>query len=159
MFYKSASRSSLENYMSNNTRQHDTTRVPHETTQHDTSTTGHNTRQHETTRVQHEYNATNTSTTRPNRSTKEKIGLHFALFVTELYIFLISFRNSYYSPTCNIVSTLWIPRAYNTSFQNTKQPRTYDVLLYIKLTTTIQVPKTYYSLFRVLSTTAVASKN
>ena len=159
MFYKSASRSSLGNYMSNNTRQQDTKRVPHETTQHSTSTTGHNTRQHETTRVQHEYNATNTSTTRPNRSTKEKIELHFALFFTELYIFLISFRNSYYSPTCNIVSTLWIPRAYNTSFQNTKQPRTYDVLLYIKLTTTIQVPKTYYSLFRVLSTTAVASKN
>ena len=33
--------------MSNNTRQHDTARVPHETTQHNTSTTGHNTRQHE----------------------------------------------------------------------------------------------------------------
>ena len=88
----------------------------------------------DTTRVQHE-------TTRPNRSTKEAlaaiIGFYFALFVTELYIFLISFRNSWYSSTCN-VAPLWIPRAYNTSFQNTKQPRTYDVLLYIKLKITIQ---------------------
>ena len=58
----------------------------------------YNTTQHEATRVQHEYNSTNTSTTRPIRSTKKalagKIGLHFGLFVTELYIFLISFRNS-----------------------------------------------------------------
>ena len=67
-----------------NTRQHE-----YNTTQHKYDTT-----QYKATRLQHEYNTTNTSTTRPNRSTKEKIGLHFALFVTELYIFLISFRNS-----------------------------------------------------------------
>ena len=73
--------SSLEKYTSDNTRQHDTTRVQHDTTRGNTSTIRHN-----------------TSTTRPNRSAKEalaaKIGLYFALFVTELYIFLISFRNS-----------------------------------------------------------------
>ena len=156
-------RSSLENCTSDNTRWHDTTRLQHETTRHNTSTTWDNTRHTSTTRDSTSTIRHNTSTTRPNTSTKEalaaKIGLYFALFVTELYIFLISFRNSYYSPTCNIVSTLWIPRAYNTSFQNTKQPRTYDVLLYIKLKIAIQVPKTYYPLFRVLSTTAVASKN
>ena len=118
--------------------------------------------------MQHEYNTStirhNTSTTRPNRSSKEalagKIGLYLALFVTELYIFLISFRSSSYSPTCNIFSTLWIPRAYKTSFQNTKQPRTYDVLLlYVKRKIAIQLPKTCYSLFSVLSATAVASKS
>ena len=145
------------------TTQHKYNTTQHETTRENMTQHEYNTTKHEATRVQHEYNTTNTSIIRPNRSTKEalaaKIGLYFALFVTELYIFLISFRNSYYSPTCNIVSTLWIPRAYNTSFQNTKQPRTYDVLLYIKLKIAIQVPKTYYPLFRVLSTTAVASKN
>ena len=61
--------------------------------------------QHEYNMTQHEYDTTqhnatrhNTSTTRPNTSTKKalaaKIGLYFALFVTELYIFLISFGNS-----------------------------------------------------------------
>ena len=38
------------------------------------------------------------STTRPNTSAKEaqaaEVGLYFALFVAELYIFLISFGNS-----------------------------------------------------------------
>ena len=108
-------RSSLENYTSNNTRQHDTTRVQHEynTRQHDTTRVQHETTRHSTgtTRVKYEYKRhntstirhntstiRNTSTTRPNTSTKEafaaKIGLYFALFVTELYIFLISFRNS-----------------------------------------------------------------
>ena len=90
-------RSSLENYTSNNTRQHGHNARQHEynTRQHEhtTSTTLYNTRQHEynTSIIPH-----NTSTTRPNRSTKEalaaKIGLYFRLFVTELHIFLISFR-------------------------------------------------------------------
>ena len=80
-------RSSLENYTSNDTRQHETTRV----------TTRANTSQHDTTRVQHDTTQDNTSITRPNTSTKEawaaKIGLYFTFFVTELYISLISFRN------------------------------------------------------------------
>ena len=57
------------------------------------------------TRVQHDTTQANTSTirqdtntTRPNTSIKEilaaKLGPYFALFVTELYIFLISFRNT-----------------------------------------------------------------
>ena len=92
-----------------NTRQHDTMRVQHQTTRHNTSTTRvkheHNTTQHEYNTTQHEITRDNTSTiqhntstTWPNSSTTEvlaaKIGLYFALFVTELYIFLISFRNS-----------------------------------------------------------------
>ena len=154
--------SSLENDTSNNTRQHDTTRVQHEyTIQYNTNTTRHNT---STIRY-------NTSRTQLNTSTEEartaKIELYIALFVTELYFFLISFRNSYYSPTCNIVSTLWISKAYNTSLRNVKQPRTYDVLRKvkrlpdIKLKIAIQVPKTYIypPLFRVLSTTTTASEN
>ena len=60
--------SSLENYTSNNTIQHNAAQVQHETTRQ------------------------NTSTTRPNTSAKEartaKIGLYFTLFVTKLYIFL-----------------------------------------------------------------------
>ena len=63
-----------------------------------------------TSKIQH-----NTSTTWPNLSTKEareaKLGLYFALFVTEIYIFLVSCRNSYYNPTCNILLNLWVPRA------------------------------------------------
>ena len=60
VFYKSIyKRSSLENYTSNNTRQHDTT-------QDNTSTTRHNTRQHKYNTRQHEYN---TSATRDNTST------------------------------------------------------------------------------------------
>ena len=78
-------RSSLQNYTSNNMRQHDTTRAQHDTTRV----------HHDTTRVQHKYNTStirhSTSTTQPNTSSKEalaaKIGLCFALFVTELYIF------------------------------------------------------------------------
>ena len=57
--------SSLENYTSDNTRQHDTTRVKHDTirdntstTRQNTSTTRHNTRQHEYNTTQHEYNTT-----------------------------------------------------------------------------------------------------
>ena len=61
-------------------------------------------------RVQHETTRRNTSTTQLNTNTEEaraaKIGIYIALFVTELYFFLISFRNSYYSPTCNSFSTL-----------------------------------------------------
>ena len=50
--------SSLENYTSSNTRQHETMRVQHEKTwvQHDT--TRNNTRQHEYNTTQHEYNTT-----------------------------------------------------------------------------------------------------
>ena len=79
--------SNLENYTINNT-----------------STTGHNTRKHDATRVQHDITRDNTSTlqrntskTRPNAGTKEaraSNGFYFAIFVTKLYIFLISFRNS-----------------------------------------------------------------
>ena len=69
-------------------------------------------------KTQHEYNISkthnNTSTirhktsiTRPNTSTKKvraaKIKLYFTPFVTELYIFLICFRNCSYSLICNIV--------------------------------------------------------
>ena len=116
--------SSLENYTSNNTTQHDTTRVQHKTTRHSTSTTRlkHDTTRGNTNTTQGSTSTArdntstirhNTSTTRPNTSTGEalaaKIGLHFALFVTELYIF-----------------------SYNTSFWNTKQPRTYDILRKVK---------------------------
>ena len=65
------------------------------------------------------FHAVNTSKTRLNTSTKEawatKIGLYFALFVTKLYIFLISLRNSQCSPTRNNVSTIWIPSALSLS--------------------------------------------
>ena len=75
-------RSSLENYTSINTTQHDAARVQHETTRNNTSTTRHN-----TSTIRH-----NTSKTQLNTSTKEartaKIGLYFTLFVTKLYIFL-----------------------------------------------------------------------
>ena len=74
--------SSLENYTSNNTTQHNAAQVQHETTRQNTSTTRHN-----TSTIRH-----NTSKTRPNTSAKEartaKIGLYFTLFVTKLYIFL-----------------------------------------------------------------------
>ena len=77
------------------------------TTRDNTSTTRV---RHDTTQVKHETIRYNTSTTQPNTGTKEaraaKIRLYIALFVTELYFFLILFRNSYYSPTSNIVSTL-----------------------------------------------------
>ena len=92
-------RSSLENYTSNNTRQHEFNTRQHDRTQvqHDRTQV-----QHEYNTAQHEYNTSTmrqtTSVTRPNTSTKEalaaKIGLFFALFVTELYIFLISYKNS-----------------------------------------------------------------
>ena len=156
--------SSLENYTSNNTRQHEynmntkwlnTIQHQYNTTQHEYNTTQreYKTRQHDTTRVQHHTTRHNRSTTRHNTSTTRhststiqykmnrtqlntstegartaKIEPYIALFVTELYFFLISFRNSYYSPTCNIVSTLCASKAYNTSFRNVKQPRTYGVL-------------------------------
>ena len=64
------------------------TRVQHNTQQDNASTTRDN-----TSTIRHI-----TSTTRLNTSTKEalaaKVGLYFALFVTDLFIFLISFRNS-----------------------------------------------------------------
>ena len=77
--------SSLKNWTTNNTRQHDTTRVEHGTTrvEHEATRDGTSTMRH------------NTSTARPNTSTKEaraaKTGLCILLFVTELYISLISF--------------------------------------------------------------------
>ena len=77
-----------------------TTRV---TTRGNTTQHEYNARQHNTIRVKHNTSKTrdntsalryNTSTTRPNTSTKEaqaaKIGLYIALFVTELYFFLVS---------------------------------------------------------------------
>ena len=80
------------------TTQHKYNTTQHETTRDNTTQHEYNTTKHEATRVQHEYNTSNTSIIRPNRSTKEalaaKIGLYFALFATELLIFLISFRIS-----------------------------------------------------------------
>ena len=71
-----------------NTRQHDTTRVQHDTTRD-------NTVQHETTRVQYDTIRAKHDPTRVQRKLlAAKIGVYFLLFVTELYIFLISFRNS-----------------------------------------------------------------
>ena len=73
--------SSLENYTSNNTRQHDTTRVQHNATRDNTrqhkynmTQQEYNTTQHETTRVQHE-------TTRVQRSINV-----FDLFISWLHI-------------------------------------------------------------------------
>ena len=51
-------RSSLKNYTSNNTRQHETTRVQHDKARDNTGTTRHNTRQHEYNTRQHEYKTT-----------------------------------------------------------------------------------------------------
>ena len=147
---------SLENYTSNNTRQHETTRVQHEKTRHNTSTTRSNTRQHEYNTTKHVYNTTQHEFKGSFGSKNRALLRSFCHWT--IYIFLISFRNSKYSPTCNIASTLWIPRAYNTSFQNSKQPRTCDVLRKVKRPTVyklklkiaIQVAKTYiYPLFRV----------
>ena len=77
-------RSSLKNYTGNNTRQHDTTRVQYDITRDNTSTTRHNTSTIRQTRVQND----------PTEVLRKKLGLYFVLFVIELYIFLISFRNS-----------------------------------------------------------------
>ena len=70
-------RSSLENYTSNNTTQHESTR--HNTRQHEYNTTQHETTQvqHETTRVQHE-------TTRDNTNTKQ-LKICFNLFISSLH--------------------------------------------------------------------------
>ena len=115
--------SSLENYTSNNTRQHETIRHNTSTTWHNTST---NTAKHETTPDNRNTIWHNTSKTRLNISPKEgrtaKIGLYFALFVTKLYIFLISFGNSWCSHTCNIISTIWIPRALRPSKMREELP-------------------------------------
>ena len=81
--------SSLENYKTNNTSQHEA----NETTRHNTSTTRDNTSQHDTTRVPHDTTRhdtsktqDNASITRPNTSTMEaqtaKIGFYFTFFVT-----------------------------------------------------------------------------
>ena len=86
--------SSLKNYKSNSTSQHNTTRVQHDKTpaQHDTTRGNTSNTQANTRKIR--YNA---SMTLPNASTKEaraaKIGLYFTFFVIELYIFLIFFRN------------------------------------------------------------------
>ena len=72
--------SNLKDYKSNNTTQHETTRVKHDTTWYNTSTTWDNT----------SMIRRNTSPTQPNTSTKEaqaaKIGLYFALLLLN-YIF------------------------------------------------------------------------
>ena len=81
--------------MTNNTKQHDTTR----------GNTSKARVQYDKTRVQRDTARDNTSTirrnintARPNTSTKEalaaKLGPYFTFFVNELHIFLISFRNS-----------------------------------------------------------------
>ena len=87
-----------------------------------------------------------------------KLGLYFALFVTELYIFLISFR------IVNIVLhvILFQPVEYQeliilpSEILSNQAHMTFCAklsdLLYIKLKIAIQVAKTYiYSLVRVLS--------
>ena len=56
--------SSLENYTSNNTRQHDTTQDNTSTTRHNTRQHKYNTRQQETTRLQHETTRVQQETTR-----------------------------------------------------------------------------------------------
>ena len=104
------------------------------------------------------------STTRPNTSTKEareeKIGLYLALFVTELYIFLI------FLEIVNIVplntKDVYIPpsemllRTQGRITSCTKLSGLSDIKVKIE----IQVSKTYiYPLFRVLSTTTAASEN
>ena len=97
-----------------NTRQHETTRAQREAIRHNRSTTRYNTTQQEKTRVKLDATRDNTRSPRRNTSTKEarvaKLEVYFALFVIELYILLISFRNNWYSPTCNIVSIIWTPR-------------------------------------------------
>ena len=140
--------SSSGNYTSSKRKQHNKSRVQHETTrlQHDrkrdnTSTARQNTRQHEYNTTQHEYKG---SPGNKNRA------LHCTFCYWTIF-FLNFFRNT---PTCYIVSTLSIPKAYNTSFRSVKQPRIYHVLriikrlLDIKLKIAIQVPETYiYPLF------------
>ena len=140
--------SSLENYSSNNTRQHDTTRDNTSTTRDNTGT------------IQH-----NTSVTRPNTSTKEalaaKIGLYFALIVAELQLKIVKivlnvilFLSFEYQRLIILPSEILSNQAHMTSCAKLSS------LLYIKLKIAIQVPKTYiYPLFRVLSTTTMASEN
>ena len=77
MCYVTFQGSSLENYTSNDTIQHDKTRDNTSTRQHKYNTTQHNTREHETTRD-------NTSTTRDNTSTKQH-KIYFDLFISSLY--------------------------------------------------------------------------
>ena len=65
---------------------------------HNRSTTRDNTTQQEKTRVKLDATRDNTRSPRRNTSTKEarvaKLEVYFALFVIELYILLISFRNN-----------------------------------------------------------------
>ena len=99
-------RSSLENCTSNSTRQHDTTR--YNTRQHEYNTTQQETTQvqHKPTPVQREITRVQHDTTRGQRETTQvqykykgswgskNRALLCIFFFTEIYIFLISFRNS-----------------------------------------------------------------
>ena len=137
-------RSSLENYTKNNTS----------TTRRNTSKTGV---QHEATRSAAQGNTStiqrNMNTTRPNTSTKEalagKLGPYFALFVTEICIFLL------FSKIVNIVlhvilfqpfeyQGLMIPPSEILSNQgHMTSCAKFRGLLYRKLKIAILVPKTY----------------
>ena len=70
-------RSSLENYTSNNT------------IQHECNTAQHNTRQHDTARVQNDTTRENTSATRDNTSTERQTRaqhtINFVLFISSLH--------------------------------------------------------------------------
>ena len=77
MCYVTFQGSSLENYTSNDTIQHDKTRD-------NTSTRKHNTRQHETTRGNTSATRDNTSTTQDNTSAKQH-KIYFDLFILSLY--------------------------------------------------------------------------
>ena len=155
-------RSSLENYTKNNTsttrRNTSKTRVQHEATR--------SAAQDSTSTIKRNMNKT-----RPNTSTKEalagKLGPYFALFVTEICIFLIfpkiinivlhvilfklfEYQGLMIIPPSEILSN----QGHMTSCAKLRG------LLYRKLKIVIQVPKTYiYPLFCVLSTTALVSKN
>ena len=110
--------SNLENYTSNNTRQHNTNTTRDNTTQHELSTTEHeetwvkntsttrcntsktlgNTREHKYNMRQHEYNTTqneyNTTQYEYIGSSGSKNKALLCTFCFWAYIFLISFRNS-----------------------------------------------------------------
>ena len=97
--------SSLKNYTSNNTRQHEYNTTQHNTRQHEYNTrqleyntTQHNTTQHKYKTSQLEYNTTqheyNTTQHEYKGSSGSKNRALFVLFVTELYLSWISFINS-----------------------------------------------------------------
>ena len=79
----------MRNYSSKTRVQHDATRVKYEATRDNTSTTQDN-----TSTIRHSTSINNTAQHEYKGSPTAKIGLYFALFVPELSIFLISFRDS-----------------------------------------------------------------